>query len=331
MRAAFFEGNRKVVIKEIPIPEAGVGEVVVKVKYCGICGSELDSFLHGESTPPHRAGHEAMGIVTEVGDGVSGWMKGDRTTINIPSSPCGECYECRHGLPEICSNQAHRAGAYAEYINARASQMVHIPDEVTDEEATLVEPLGIALHAIRRSGIKLGDSVGIIGAGPIGLMLMQAVRQAGAMAVYVTERSEGRFKMAVQLGADKVFNPRNVDVCSEIVKETGRGTDIVFDCAGTEQTLPDAVRIVARGGKIVLINVPRKMMVENLHLITFKQLNLIASQLSTDEFVMGLELIRRRKIKVKPLISGIIPLEELEQTLKSMESLTSQIKVLVKL
>jgi (R,R)-butanediol dehydrogenase/meso-butanediol dehydrogenase/diacetyl reductase len=120
-------------------------------------------------------------------------------------------------------------------------------------------------------------------------------------------------------------------VCSEIVKQTVRGTDIVFDCAGTEHTLSDAVRIVARGGKIVLINVSKKMAVEYLHLITFKQLNLIASQLSTDEFAMGLELIRQRKINAKSLISGIIPLEDLEQTLKSMESRTNQVKVLVKL
>lgn len=325
--------NKEMVLEDVTKPKAGLGEVVLKVRYCGICGSEVHRFEAGSFPDSAICGHEPYGVIDHVGDGVEGWKKGDRVVV-IAYEPCRKCRWCQQGEYQLCVKKewigiGTNPGAFAEYVKAYASMLVPVPKQVNDRAAALTEPLAVALHAFRSTHVDMGDTVAVIGAGPIGLLVLQCSRVAGARAVGVIEAAKGRRDLAAKLGANVVFAPEMKNIGLEVTKALGAEPDVVFDCAGGIATLQNAIELVRPHGKIMVVGVS----MEPVPIIPIqwgrKEAVLKTSIAYRDEFPLALELIANGKIDVESLISDIIPLNDVGRTIKALGRPNQQIKILV--
>lgn len=325
--------NKDMVLEDVVKPKAGLGEVVLKVRYCGICGSEVHRFEAGSFPDGAICGHEPYGVIDDVGEGVEGWKKGDRVVV-IAYEPCRKCRWCQQGEYQLCVKKewigiGTNPGGFAEYVKAYASMLVRVPKQVNDRAAALAEPLAVALHAFRSTHVNMGDTVAVIGAGPIGLLVLQCSRGAGARAVGVIEAARGRRDLAAKLGADAIFAPEMKDIGLEVTKALGAEPDVVFDCAGGIATLQTAIQLVRPHGKIMVVGVS----MEPVPIIPIqwgrKEAVLKTSIAYRDEFPLALELIANGKIDVESLISDIIPLKDVGDTVKALGRPNQQIKILV--
>ena len=254
MKAAVYKGKQRFSVDEIPTPEPGPGQVLVKVKYSAICGTDVHAFLYDRARPGTIMGHEYSGTVAELGPGVSTWSVGDRVVGLGGAFPSGMgpryVVDPRFNYREMGYEVSHNG--YAEYVVAEEWQSAAIPDGVSDEAAALAEPCGVAVRAVRNSALRLGDTVVVIGAGPIGMFCVQAARAAGASAVFVSEPAPARAEAALSAGADAVFDPTTEDVVAKVAEATGGlGPHVTFECVGVGKTLDqamDMVRAVWAGG-----------------------------------------------------------------------------------
>lgn len=299
MKAAILKEPGVISIEDVETPRAGPGEVVIKVSYCGICGSDLRYFA-SDMAVGFIMGHEPSGVIAEIGEGVSNWSVGQRVTP-ITFSPCWHCYECTHGTPHMCRNtlvigSPRLPGAYAEYLKVKSSQLYITPDEITDQEAALNEPLAVSLHGVLLSGITVGSSVAIIGAGPIGLMAIQCAKLAGAKGIYVAQRSEPRASMAKQVGADIVINPEEQDFRREVRRQTGIGADVCLECVGSAEAFQLAIRTARACGRVVLLGGSGPTEVIPGELLR-RELEIKGSLGYWTEFADGLELLRLHKMR----------------------------------
>jgi len=252
-------------------PEPGPGEALVEVAYAGICGTDLHEFAHGPNLirdaphpltgvrPPVTLGHEFSGRVVALGSPVPGIEVGTRVAVD-PCLRCGTCRWCRHGEYHICAKGGSvglaSAGAFAPLVTVPAYGLVPVPDGVSDQLAALAEPLAVGLHAVRRAGVQPGDHVLVLGAGPIGIAVLMALRLAGAAGIYVSEPAPDRAKVAAEIGATEVFDPAVSDVRREVFLRTGRiGPDVVVEATGRPDLVELAVRTVRRGGRAVLAGI----------------------------------------------------------------------------
>jgi len=234
MKAAIYRGKGVLAVEEVPRPSPARGELLVRIRYCGICGTDLHNYSFGIPSSGSILGHEWCGVVEELGEGVSGFEPGDRVMYHQygGAGAAGTVIRPRNIRlnPRAIYSAPARKGAYAEYLAAPAAQVVHVPDDVSDEAAASLEPLVAAIHAVRLGNIRVSDTVAFIGAGPIALYMIERVKQAGAAAVYVSEISPARAAKAGELGVDGVFNPLKEDIVSRIVEATGgRGPDLVYE------------------------------------------------------------------------------------------------------
>jgi len=333
MKAAIVKGPGLLSVEEVPTPKAGPGGVVIKVRYCGICGSDVRMFPEGFFPPGFIMGHEFSGEIFGVGPGVEGWAMGDRVTA-MPALTCGTCHYCRLGETHHCQNlkilgmHGGLQGAFAEYVGVNASMLRRLPDAVTDEEGANIEPCAVSLRAVRRSGMRVGDSVAIFGAGSIGLFVLQCARLAGASAVYVIEPVESRAKAATLLGADRILDPSKADVSSEIAGLTLYGADVAFVCTAAPPVLEQAVGSVRPQGRVMVVGGGMTATVMPEHWM-WKEVEVGGSFAYIDEFDMALALFKRRSVRVEGMISRVIPLEGLGQALMGLAKPSDQIKVLV--
>lgn len=270
MKAGFFYGKRDIRIEETAVPTPDAGEVIVQVKRCGICGTDLHEYKDGAGshvtvTEPHPVtgdkvpiimGHEFSGIITEVGEGVTAWKPGDRVAI-MPLLSCGKCYHCLRGDQHMCEEYACTGlqwhwGGFAEYCKAKEYQLNRIPDNVTYEQAACIEPTALGMYAVQRGHITAGDTVFISGGGPTAVLSLLCARAAGATKVYMSEPAPKRRQRLIDFGADEAFDPTEVDVVEEVKKLTdGRGTDVVIDCSGVESAINQGFEIVRKRGRYV--------------------------------------------------------------------------------
>ncbi|MFC2000168.1 zinc-binding dehydrogenase [Chloroflexota bacterium] len=333
MKAAVIKEKGVLSVKDVPSPQAGPGEVVVKVRYCGICGSDIRLFADGFYPPGLIMGHEFCGTVSEVGPGSDGWAVGDRVTA-MPAISCGKCYYCRRGQWHHCVDSKivgvhiDMPGAFAEYVKVNADMLYRLTGEMTDEDGATIEPSAVSLRAVRRSGIDVGDSAVVFGAGSIGLFALQCARAAGAGAVYAVEPAPARAHAAVVLGADRVFDPQQVNVPAEVNSLTGEGADVAYVCTAAPSSLHQAVETVRRQGKVMVVGggvtaevVPEYWM--------WKEVEVRGSFAYLDEFAQAVELFRQGKIKSEGMISEVIPLEKMSQVFQDLARPTSEVKVLV--
>jgi len=331
MKAAVLKEQGVISIEEVEIPRAGPGEVVLRVSYCGICGSDVRSYAIG-AIAGAIMGHEPSGVIAEVGEGVSNWSVGQRVTP-MPFAPCWQCHECLHGTPQMCRNAVvigspGLPGAYAEYMRVKASQLHATPDEITDQEAALNEPLSVSLHAIRLSGLTVGSSVAIIGAGPIGLMAIHCARLAGAKGIYVAQRSEPRASMAKKIGADIVINPEEEDFRRTVRRETGIGANASLECAGTAEAFQLAIRSVRPCGRVVLVagSGPTEIIPSEL---MRRELEIKGSLGFWTEFADALELQRLRMVDTREMATKVVSLDETQEAFQELLQVRKHIKILV--
>jgi (R,R)-butanediol dehydrogenase/meso-butanediol dehydrogenase/diacetyl reductase len=337
MKAAVYKGDQHFEIEEIPTPTAGPAQVVVKVHFCAVCGTDVHAFLYDVAPPGTVLGHEFAGDVVEVGSDVTKWKVGDRVIGGGGDPPPGQEAPTRTHPRYNYRTMGFPEGSirgYAEFVLMEEWQPILIPDGITDEEAAMCEPTAVAIHAIRNSDLKLGDSVGILGAGPIGLLTLQAARAAGASAVYVTEPAPERARVALELGADAVINPLEQDLQTEIDALTdGRGPNIVFDCAGFPSTLDQAFNIVRRAGQVVLVAVPWEE-------LPLRPVDWMAREISfkaswgslPGDWHRAIRLMASGKLTVKPMIGDVesIPLEGMQEAFEGLIKPSNQLQIVVR-
>ncbi len=338
MQAAVYKGKQRLSVENVPTPEPGEGEVLVRVSLCAICGTDVHGWLYDAVPVGAVLGHEFSGTIAALGPGVSGWKEGDRVMGGGGEAPAGQDLTSRtdpqfnfratgfHGRP---------MRAYAEYAVLPEWEPLAIPDGVSDEAAALAEPCSVGVRAVRLSQLRLGDKVAVLGAGPIGMMTLQAARAAGAGAVYVSEPSEARRATALGLGADAVVDPGSQDVVARVLELTdGVGPHIVFDCAGIGPTLDHAFSMVKREGQVVLVALAWEPTPVTSVDWMGKEVRLQTSFGGRPEdWKIALDLLRTGKISVEPMLSetDFIPLSEIQNAFEALVKPSTQLQMVVRL
>ncbi len=321
MKSLLLSSYNNLEIAEMPVPAVGAGEVLVRVEACGICGSDVHGYDGGSGRriPPIVMGHEAAGTVASVGSGVTGFAVGDRVTFDS-TVYCGECAFCRSGEVNLCDNRQvigvscgdyRRHGAFAEYVLVPQRIMYQLPAGISFSEAAMLEAVSVALHAVRVSESKGGETALVIGAGMIGLLTLQAARAAGCATVLIADIDETRLSLAREVGADATLLGSGTDLTAEVLRRTeGRGVDITYEAVGRNETVATAIDCARKGGTVTLIGNIRPEVTLPLQKVVSRQLRLQGSCASSGEYPQAIELIAGGKIKVGPLITAVAPLEE---------------------
>jgi len=314
MRAAVLEGKRKFVVKEVPEPVLDDDEVRIKVQYCGICGSDLITFIEGI---PARYGHEYAGDIIELGKGVKGWNVGDRVAAESVGS-CGECYWCMRGEMGLCESfdlgWSQSAPGFATHTKVKYNRLHKLLPQITYKEAALAEPAAVALHAVRLSGVGLGDIVAVLGMGAIGQLTARLARIAGARAIYAAEATASRIELARGI-ADEVIDANTDEAVARVLElTTGRGVDVVFECAGAVATTKQALSMVRKGGTVLLVGVcidPVEILPGS---VALREITIKGSMVfGAGEYATILSLMADKKLDVAPLITSVMPLDDINE------------------
>jgi L-iditol 2-dehydrogenase len=321
MKALLLREYGEFVFQEVPEPELHEDEVLIRVRACGICGSDVHGMdgSTGRRRPPIIMGHEASGVIAEVGERVSGWDKGDRVTFDS-TLYCGSCWFCRRGLINLCDHRRvlgvscedyRQHGAFAEYVAVPHRILYRLPEAVSFERAAMVEAVSVAVHAVERTPISLGDTAVVVGAGMVGLLVVQALRVAGCGQIIAVDLDEERLKLARRLGADLSLKAGGCDVAEEVKRCTeGRGADLAMEVVGTSPSLNSALACVRKGGALALVGNLMPSVELPLQTVVTRQLTLYGSCASSGEYPACLDLMARGAINVEALISATPPLAE---------------------
>ncbi len=335
MKAAILAGKGSVVIKDIPRPKPGKGEVLVKVMVCAICGSDVHSFESLMFPIGTILGHEFSGIIEEVGPEVTRVKKGDRVVVRPPGI-CG-CDYCNRGQFALCDNHFDNTvglkipGGYAEYVVVDAYKAIPLDDTISFEQAAQIEPLSVCVRGVTAGAPKLGDRIVIIGGGPIGLLVLQLLKHTGASRIYMVEVAEKRRRMAAELGADCVINPVVEDPIASILAVEKGGVDMVFECVGREVTINTGLEICKKGGKILMLGATLEQVKLNQLKMLQRAITLQASMgYYVDDFNVALRLVVKDMVNLDVLVSHVIGLDEVESALKMLHNPEQALKVLIK-
>lgn len=321
MKALLLKEYGQLSLADVPAPAVGPEEVLVAVKACGICGSDVQGLdgSTGRRRPPLIMGHEAAGVIAQPGRGAAAWQPGDRVTFDS-TIYCGQCGFCRTGEINLCDHRRvlgvscedyRQHGAFAEFVAVPQRILYRLPDAVPFEHAALVEPLAIAVHAARRSPVRLNDTAVVVGAGMIGQLLVQVLRAAGCGQIIAVDVAPDKLDLAARLGATATVNSSSADALKEILHlSAGRGADLAFEAVGVGATVDLAIRCVRKGGAVTLVgNVAPKVELP-LQVAVTRELTLSGACASQGEYPACLEMLARGAIQVAPLLSAVAPLAE---------------------
>ena len=295
---------------EVEKPAAGKGQILLKVMKIGICGSDIHVY-HGKHpfTPyPVTQGHEVSCMVEELGEGVEGFHVGQKVTVE-PQVYCGECYPCRHGKYNLCEHLKvmgfQTTGLASHYFAVDASKVTPLPDEMTFDQGAMIEPAAVTVHAARRAGDLTGKKVAVLGAGPIGILVAQSVKAFGAEAVMITDVSDYRLEVAKKCGADFTYNTRNVDFGDAMLEAFGPDkADVIYDCAGNDITMGQAIKYARKGSLIILVAVYAGMATVDLAVLNDHELTLDTTMMYRHEdYVDAIRFVQEGKIVLEPLMS----------------------------
>jgi threonine dehydrogenase-like Zn-dependent dehydrogenase len=319
-------------LQEVGDPSAKSGEVVVSVHSCGICGSDVHSVEFGTRKLGQILGHEFAGTVVEIGPDVSGWRVGDAVAVN-PHGHCGHCDWCKRDVSVRCPNAPHlglsEPGGYAEYVAVPAVQVAALPPGTTLEQGAHVEPLAVAVRAIREAQLSGGEDVLVFGAGPIGLRVIMAARALGAGRVIALEISPARAAAAGAVGADEVLDTREVDLAA-FAEERGLRFAVALECAGVPPALDACAEAVAGGGTIVQVamgRIPSPLLTARF---VSKNLKLVSSTVfGPGDFVQALALITTGVLNMDPLVSERIPLAAAPEAFQRLRNPQDSVGILV--
>ena len=321
MKALVLEEYNQLVYKDVPEPEFGDDEVLVKVKAVGICGSDIHGIdgSTGRRIPPIIMGHEASGVIEETGANVKNWSKGDRVTFDSMIYPLDDWYT-RKGLYNLADNRTvlgvsiedyRRNGAFAEYIAIPKHILCRIPEKVTFEQAAMVEPGGVAVHGVELTPIALNDTAVVMGAGMIGIFTIQALRAAGCGKIIAVDVEDEKLDLALTLGADVGLNPNNCDVPKEVLKLTeNRGADVGIDAVGIDATVNSALQSIRKGAPLTLVGNFSPQINIPLQWIVSREIKLIGSCGICGEFEAVLAMYENGTLKPEAILSATAPLSE---------------------
>ncbi|MFX0125361.1 MAG: zinc-binding dehydrogenase [Candidatus Hodarchaeota archaeon] len=315
MRAAVFQDNNAIVVKEVPDPEIGKHDVLIHPKYCGISNNDLGFFQFGNGSEI-ILGHEFSGEIIEIGQKVTGWENGDRV---IPSSviPCNRCNYCQQGRHNLCNNKQMPGitinGGFADLVVLPQTALYKIPDEVDYKEAAVAEPLTTVLHGYKRIREPiLGSNVLVQGAGAVGLYSIQIGKLQGVNLIGACEKNKTRRDLATSFGANFTIDPSQENVQKKIEHLTnGKGVDTVVECTGAPDAISESFSLINKGGNFIVLGICELPVEVDLLIAVKYELKLLFAYCGYTEFETALQLIAKKRVQVKPMISHIIKLEDI--------------------
>lgn len=320
MKALLLSQYRHLEITELAAPNAGPGEVLIRVAACGICGSDVHGFdgSSGRRIPPIIMGHEAAGVVAATGAGVTNVRIGDRATFDSTIF-CGACDFCRRGEINLCDRRQvlgvscsdyRRHGAFAEYVVVPSHIVYPLPNTLSFTEAAMLEAVAVALHAVSLTDVVPGSTGLVVGAGMIGLLTMQALRVAGCSRIFVADIDQSRLALARQLGASDILRADEEDVLSRVLEHSDGGVDLAVEAVGRNETVQLAIGSVRKGGRVTLLGNISAEVTLPLQKVVTRQIRLQGSCASAGEYSKAIELVANGSINVKSLITAVAPLED---------------------
>ena len=321
MKALLLSEYHHLEITDLPVPVPAPDELLIQIAACGICGSDVHGFdgSTGRRIPPIVMGHEAAGTVLQVGSSTSRFKPGDRVTFDSTVF-CGACPFCLKGDINLCNNRQvlgvscgeySRAGAFADFLTVPERIAFPLPDQLSFAEAAMLEAVSVALHGVAVSKMQGGETVLVIGAGMIGLLLLQSARAAGAARVFIADVDPTRLELAATLGADETILGSGTDLVQRILAATDNvGVDFVLEAVGLNDTIATAIDAVRKGGTVTLVGNVSPQVNLPLQKVVSRQIRLQGSCASSGEYPLAMDLIAAGKIKVAPLITAIAPLTD---------------------
>jgi len=341
MRAAMLLAAKTIKVQPAPVPELKPGMVVLRVRRAGICGSDQHYFEHGccgafVPTRPFVLGHEFAAEVAAIGEGVNNVRVGTRVTAN-PARACGVCDYCKGGRGNLCrhtimlgsaSTTPPTDGAFAEFVTVRSDQCHVLPPGMDDATGAMIEPLAVALHAVKRAGVVSGKRVLVTGGGPIGLLVALTAKAFGAAPVALSDILETRREAAHKLGVDATVNPTSPKLTEEVREMTGDGFDVVFEASGAKAALRQAFDLVRPAGTIVQIGTLGTADIPlPANQLMVREINFVGSMRYGNVFEEAIRLVETGRIDMRGLISGVLPLAEVEQAMRLALEKNTALKV----
>ena len=301
---------KQIIFREVPVPSPEKGQVLVEIKRIGVCGSDIHVYhgMHPFTSYPITQGHEVSGKIVGLGEDVAQFQLGQKVTIE-PQVFCGECYPCRHGKYNLCEKLKvmgfQTTGTASEYFAVEASKVTPLPENLSYDEGAMIEPLAVTVHAAKRFPELEGAKVAILGCGPIGILLAQSCKALGAAQVLITDISDYRLELAKTCGVDFAINTAKDDFNEALIGAFGPDkADVIYECAGTDVTMNQAIQYARKGSTIVLVAVFGKMATVDLAVLNDHELDLNTSMMYRHEdYVEAIRLVSEGKIQLKPLMS----------------------------
>ena len=319
MKAAVYHGPHDLRVEEVPVRELKDNEVLIQVKYCGVCGTDMHIFNGDggsfEVNPPLIPGHEFSGVVAKVGSAVTTVKEGDRVSGD-PNDMCGECYFCKNAMQHFCTYNIGVGttvdGGFAEYVIMREKQVYKFAGNLSFKEAAMAEPISCCLHGIDLCNIKSGCTVLVMGGGPIGMIMMQLAKNAGAARVIMSEPVEEKRELALKLGATKTINPIEEDV-QAVLSEYCENVDVVIECVGNIHTQEDAVKFAGKGAMVMYFGLasPEESYPLKPDDVFKKELTITSSFINPYTFERAIRVLESGTIELESLITNVVPLDDI--------------------
>lgn len=336
MKAAVYHGVKDIRVEDIPEKTVGDNEVSIATKFCGVCGTDIHIY-NGDGgsfpvKPPLIPGHEFSGIVTKVGERVKNIKVGDHVTAN-PNIMCGKCYFCQNGMEHFCTNAigigTTNDGGFAEQIVMDASRVYKVPDDMDFKVAAMTEPVSCCLNGIDLCNIKAGDTVLVMGGGPIGFIMLQLAKLAGAAKVILSEPVEEKRKLGLSVGADYTIDPINENV-QEFLSGVSNNVNCIIECVGNPHTQEDAIKFAGKKATVMYFGLvsPEDHISLSPDQIFKKELTITSSFINPYTFDRAIELLEMNRIDVTSIISNVLPLDEINQVFENV-SLRRNGKVMI--
>jgi L-iditol 2-dehydrogenase len=320
MKALLLSKYRQLELADVADPAVNDDEVLIRVAACGICGSDVHGYdgSSGRRIPPIVMGHEASGRIAAIGAGVKQFSEGDRVTFDS-TIYCGACWHCSRGEVNLCDKRQvlgvscyeyRRAGAFAEYVAVPARIVYPLPDNLDFADAAMLEAVAVAIHAVSLASIPPGNTALVLGAGTIGLLVLQALRAAGCSRVFISDIDDSRLKLAKELGVTDVVKA-GADAVGKVLELTGgTGVDVAVEAVGRNETVDAAINSVRKGGTVVLVGNICAEVTLPLQKVVTRQIRLQGSCASAGEYPKAIDLMAKGTIRVKPLITAVAPLDD---------------------
>ncbi len=300
----------KIEVHDVPRPAVKPGEVLIEIKRIGVCGSDIHVYhgLHPYTGYPVVQGHEVAGTVAEIGEGVEGFATGD-PVVFMPQVTCGECYPCRHGMYHICDNLKvmgfQTNGAAQEFFPVPAEMVLKLPENITLDQAAMIEPVSVAVHALSRAGDVKGLKVVVLGAGTIGNLVAQVARASGAESVMITDVSSYKLEKAKECGIDLAIDSNQTELGQAVAENFGPDkADLILECVGVQDTITQAVMNARKGSTIVVVGVFGKKPLVDLGLVQDRELSLVGTLMyQKRDYERAIELVSQSKLNLEPMVT----------------------------